>query len=248
MLSRIYLFFLLPFFIFLKYLFKSLYTQRRTRTHYPEIKSNTLLQLSQQGAPPLLSYTKSTTLDMLFCTLLFLLITSPENHWILIYSSLSHSFVQLQNYSSLFYSYSVLDKPVHFCTRKKQRKKLIPETYVHMPKRLQLILLFFHVCLLPYPQLAIFLQSMRRLVSFLCVLRCHCVLFFTRQHSSQLPEIYSSILLKTFIYVYFFSCSLCCVFHFYSFRRFLSRDTWVSQSVKHPTLDFSSGHDLKVMI
>jgi len=25
------------------------------------------------------------------------------------------------------------------------------------------------------------------------------------------------------------------------------RGTWVAQSVKHPTLDFSSGHDLRVM-
>jgi len=26
------------------------------------------------------------------------------------------------------------------------------------------------------------------------------------------------------------------------------RDAWVAQSVKHPTLDFSSGHDLRFMI
>ena len=29
-------------------------------------------------------------------------------------------------------------------------------------------------------------------------------------------------------------------------KKKIQRDAWVAQSVKHPTLDFSSGHDLPV--
>ena len=31
------------------------------------------------------------------------------------------------------------------------------------------------------------------------------------------------------------------------YKNFVIRGTWVAQQVKHPTLDFGSGHDLKVI-
>ena len=30
-------------------------------------------------------------------------------------------------------------------------------------------------------------------------------------------------------------------------KKFISKGAWVAQSVKHPTLDFSPGHDLRGM-
>ena len=34
--------------------------------------------------------------------------------------------------------------------------------------------------------------------------------------------------------------------HFIVYKLYLNKGTWVAQSVKYPTLDFSSGHDLTV--
>ena len=69
---------------------------------------------------------------------------------------------------------------------------------------------------------------------------CYVLSYFLSIDGQQLTYFNTSFLLffygfmKIFIYLDFF-------------KSFLSQATWVAQSVKHPTLDLSSGLDLRVM-